>query len=157
MTRIRMTHPGIEGSEYLADPLQVPHLEENGWQVADGQDDSEVERWPMDLRRFEGQPKVELWHPATGGYYTAPESAVPYHRGRGWLVVGSDDYRAAQTAQATEDLSDRTVEELRELAKERGISPLPTKKAELLDALADQEQEQQQDAGEQPADQESEE
>lgn len=154
MARIRM----VSGdSEYLADPLQVPHLENAGWRVADGEDDSTVERWPMDLRKYEGQPEVELYSPTTGNYYKSPESAVPYHRARGWVVVGSDDYLAAQTAQAAEDLSDRTVEELRELAKERGISPLPTKKAELLDALSTQEQEQQQDAGDQPADQESEE
>lgn len=150
--KIRMTHPTIDGSEYLADPLQVPHLEEAGWEVADGEDDSQVERWPDDLRRFEGQPKVELYHPQTGGYYTAPESAVPYHREKGWLVVGSDDYRVAQGQQ----FDDKTVEELREVARERGLKVSGTKD-ELLARLQGEETTSTNEAGEQPASEQEEE
>lgn len=149
--RVRMTHPD-SGGEYLADPLQVPHLEEAGWQVADGEDDSAVERWPADLRRYEGQPEVELWNPKTGATYRCAESAAPYHREKGWLVVGSDDYLAAQEAR----YEDKTVEELRELAADRNLKKSGTKD-ELLARLRGQEQEQdrtdenQDQAGDEPA------
>jgi hypothetical protein len=133
---VRMTH-SISGGEYIAQREQVPHLEEAGWEQVPGQD-IKGEEWPAELRRYGGQPEVRLRHPVTGGEYASPESAVPYHQGRGWVRA---DEQAEQAA--TEGLETKTVPELRELAKAQGISPIPTTKPELLAALQ----------GEQPAEQ----
>jgi len=148
-----MTNPA-SGGEYDAAPEQVPHLERAGWERASGQDGVEVEEWPDELKRFGGQESVELYLPTTGAYYTAAKSATDHHQQRGWLVVGSEDYQAAVRAGAEASFEDKTVEELREEAKARGISPLPTKKAELIEALQvgdERDTKDQDQAGDEPA------
>ena len=137
---VRMRHPDLD-SEYLAEPGQVPHLEQAGWVQVEGQDE-QGEVWPEDLQLFDGQQQVRMRHPDLPGQeIVRAESAVPYHRERGWQVIEdtppSDENAPSSDAQA-EGRSEPTVAELREQAKAAGISPLPTTKADLLAALRDQ-------------------
>lgn len=141
---VRMTHPDHDGV-FDAQPSQVPFLKDARWQVAPGQDE-QGEEWPAELQRFEGQDQVKIRHPETGGETVVAASAVPYHRERGWLVV---DEQAEAEAEA--GLEGKTVPELRELAKARGISPIPATKPELLDALSEQASQDEGQAGVEPA------
>jgi len=140
---VRMTHP-VSGGEYDAQPSQVEHLKETGWELAEGEE-ADYERWPADLQRYGGQPEVQLRHPVTGAEYGSPESAVPYHQEKGW--VRADE-------QADQALEDKTVPELRDLAKEQGIKPIPATKPELIAALSSttpSDQAGEDDAGAEPA------
>jgi len=142
---VRMTHPDHDGV-FDAQPSQVPHLKDARWQVAPGQDE-QGDEWPAELQRFEGQDQVKIRHPETGGETVVAASAVPHLREKGWLVVEAE-------AEAEEGLEGKTVPELRELAKARGISPIPATKPELLDALSSEapdEQATEDQAGDQPA------
>ena len=144
-----MTHP-ISGGEYDADPLQVPHLEEAGWQVADGEDDSAVERWPADLRRFDGQAKVRMRHPQIDADpITVAESAVPFHREKGWQVI-DEEAEAAAAANPEHKTLQQLKDQLRELNKTRPDNdqlPVSGTKAELLERVRDAQNE----AGVEPA------
>jgi len=131
---VTITHPdpGVEDSR--VPPESVGLWRNSGWQLADGQD-TQVEELPPEAQRFEGQPQVRIYHPELDRVESVAESAVPQHRSQGWLL--------ADEAEA-ERLEAKNVAELRELAKERGISPIPSTKADLLEAL----QQTQDDAGE---------
>ncbi|HEY5987610.1 MAG TPA: hypothetical protein VIV12_14735 [Streptosporangiaceae bacterium] len=83
---VRMTHPDLEGAEIAVAPSAVPVHAESGWVEVPGQAE-QGEVWPAELQRFEGQPPVRLRHPETGAEITVAESAVPFHRERGWLPV----------------------------------------------------------------------
>jgi hypothetical protein len=126
---VRMRHPD-SGGTYDAQPSQVPLLELTGWQTVEGEDLSDVEPLPAELQPFEGQPTFRMRHPdVEGDPVTAAESQVPFYRERGWVLVTDEE-------QEEVGLEGLTVPELRELAKARGISPIPATKPELLDALS---------------------
>jgi hypothetical protein len=141
--KARMTHP-ITGADEIVDAGQVPHLEHAGWRFEEGDRDT----WPQELQRFDdGAPGVHIRNLNTGGATFVPE-LTGHLRERAWVEVGSDEDRAAQA----DKLEDKTVVELKELAKDRGISPIPTTKAELIEALEDsQDSKDQTEAGEKPA------
>jgi hypothetical protein len=122
----RITHPDPDVQDAIVGAASVPHWEYQGWKLAEG----DRETWPAELQRFEGQAQVRIRHPETGGEATVGADSVPHWRSRGWQVVDEADYPA--------DLETKTVAELRELAKKRGISPVPTTKADLVEALEDQ-------------------
>lgn len=130
MDEVRMRHPET-GAEINATPDQAAHYQRSGWQAVSGQ----PTRWPAELQRFEGQEQVRLWHPGLPNTRDEPlvvaASAVGLHRDKGWLRYDEQP----PTEQAAEGLDEKTVPELRELAKQQGISPLPTTKPELLEAL----------------------
>jgi hypothetical protein len=128
---VRMRHPDLE-QEINATSGQVPHFQVSGWQVIEGQDE-QGEQWPAELLPFEGQEKVRLTHPDLEGEITVAESAVPYHRERGWQVVEGEEPAAGP--EGADGLDGKTVPELRDLAKDEDIKPVPTTKPELLDAL----------------------
>ncbi len=127
---IRMTHPE-SGGTYDAQPSQVPHLQESGWQVAPGQAE-QGETWPAEVQRFEGQQRFRLRHPDLDTEITVAESAVPYHRERGWLIV--EEEPAAEAEGEVDRLDGLTVEQLREEARAAGI-PVSGAKAELIERL----------------------
>lgn len=148
MTKIRMTKADVD--DYLAEPMQVPHLRSVGWQVAEGQDTSEVQEWPDELQRFGGQPAVRIYHPDTGGETEVAESSWLFWREKGWLREDGDD----------RGLEDLTVAELkdriREVNKTREADDqlsLTGTKAELLERLSYTPQD---NAGDAPAQQEEE-
>jgi hypothetical protein len=134
---VHMVHPDLEGQSYDAQPSQVPHLQENGWQVAPGQTE-QGEVWPMEVQRFEGQPQIRLHHPDLEVEIVVAESAVPHHRERGWLIV--EDESVAEP-EVSEGFARLTVDQLRDEARARGLQVSGTK-AELLDRLADTDQQQ---------------
>jgi hypothetical protein len=142
--RMRNPDPGIDDTIVLA--AQVPHLEYNGWTYLEG----DRETWPEELQRFGGAEQVHIHHPETGGTAIVPRDAAAHWRSRGWVEL---DPQAEQAAA----LEDKTVVELRELAKERGISPIPTIKAELIEALEGAQEPTTDQAGDEPADQQEEE
>jgi SAP domain-containing protein len=142
---VRMTHPA-SGGEYDAQPGQVPHLQSSGWRVEPGQDD-QGEEWPEDLQRFGGQTQVRMRHPDIEGEITVAESAVPYHREKGWQVI--DDQAVTEAAQ-TGDLEDLTVEELKDEARARGLAVSGTK-AELIERLRSEDKQDTEQAGDEPA------
>jgi hypothetical protein len=82
---ILMTHPE-SGGTYDAQPSQVPHLQESGWQVVEGQAE-QGEVWPAEVQRFGGQPPVRMRHPQVADEITVAESARPHHAAQGWLVI----------------------------------------------------------------------
>ena len=120
----RMTHPDPTVEDAIAKAEQVPHLEHAGWRFVEG----DREHWPEELQRFDGETQVYIRHPVTGASSIVPEIAVPHWRAVGWQVVDPDAEQAAE-------LEGKKVAELRELAKDRGISPIPPTKDELIAAL----------------------
>lgn len=139
---VHMRNPK-SGGEYDAHPLQVEHLKLSGWQVAPGQQE-QGEEWPTEARLFEGQPVVHMRKSDVANEITVAESAVPFHQERGWQRIEAEpagepeslaEAVRPEAAEEGDGLEGRTVPELRELAKAQGISPIPTTKPELLDAL----------------------
>lgn len=134
-----MLHPDLPGQTYDAQPSQVPHLQETGWEEAPDQDEH-GEVWPVEAQRFGGQESVRIHHPETGGTAVVAASALPYHRERGWQVVGEEEAEAVSLAEATglPDLADGldglTVEELREELRARSLA-VSGSKAELVERL----------------------
>jgi hypothetical protein len=126
-----MTHPDLEGQEIAVAPSAVPVHAESGWQVVPGQDETGDE-WPAEVQRFEGQPPIRLRHPDLEQEITVAESAVPFHREKGWLPV--DDEGEPEPAG---DLEGLTVEQLRDLVRARGL-PVSGTKAELVERLSPQ-------------------
>jgi hypothetical protein len=139
--KARMTHPDPAVDDAIASASQVPHLEHAGWRFVEG----DREDWPEDLERSGREGMIYIRHPITGGTAFVPE-LTPAFRERGWEVVDPDAERVAA-------LEDKKVPELKELAKDLGISPIPTTKDELIEAIEDARQQHNQDtqAGEQPA------
>lgn len=140
---VRMIHPELPGQTYDAQPSQVPHLQETGWSEAPDQDEH-GEVWPVEAQRFGGQSSVRIHHPETGGTAVVAASALPYHRERGWQVVGEEsEAEAVSLAEATglPDLADAldamTVEQLRDEARAVGL-PVSGTKAELVERLRNQ-------------------
>jgi hypothetical protein len=131
----RIRHPDPDVQDAVVPASAVPEWERNRWEFVEG----DREDLPREYQKYEGQPERRIYHPGLDRYEHVAESAVPEWRSRGW--VPADDVEQA-------DLEAKKVAELRELAKERGISPIPTTKAELIEALNDQEQTQ---AGDEPA------
>jgi hypothetical protein len=160
---VRMRHPTLPGQEIDATDGQVPHFEAAGWEKAEGQE-GQGETWPAEAQRFEGQEQARIRHPETGGETVVARSAVPFHRERGWEEVKADEPGPAEAEQAAPGshrgglvvgeaaatFEGRTVEELREQAKARGVRGYSSmNRAELLGRLADTDTEQEQEA---PAD-----
>lgn len=141
----RMRHPDPAIPDQTVYASQVPHLELSGYQFVEG----DREEWPAEALPFGGQPVVRIYHPELEAYHEVAESAVPYHRERGWVLVEDEAEAEAQAG-----LEGKTVPELRELAKNQGITPIPTTKPELLAALTKQPSEDQ--AAEAAQDQEEE-
>jgi hypothetical protein len=133
-----MRHPETGGT-YAAQPSQVPHLQASGWQVVEGQAE-QGEVWPLEVQRFEGQPPIRLRHPDLDEEITVAESAVPFHREKGWLIVDDEPAERAEAApsetapEAADDLDGKTVPQLQELARARGL-PVSGTKPELLERL----------------------
>ena len=125
--RARMSHPdpGVEDANVSAS--QVPHFENAGWRHEEGDRDT----WPEELQRFGGQPQIRLYHPELDRYEVVAESQVPHLRSVGWMLAEEHE---------TDQLEGKKVAELRELAKDRGISPIPSTKDELIAALEEQQQ-----------------
>jgi hypothetical protein len=128
---VRMRHPE-SGGEYDAQPSQVPHLVEAGWQVMPGQA-VEGEIWPTEAQRFGGQDQVRIRHPETGGETVVAASSVPYHRERGWDMV-SEESASGEAAQPEDRLEEMTAEELKDYARRAGL-PVSGTKAELVERL----------------------
>jgi hypothetical protein len=148
---VRMTHPNLPGAEISVAASAVPFHEDSGWKQVPGQAER-GEVWPAELRLYGGQPLVRLYHPDLDAEVTVAESAVPFHRERGWQVVDVDDpgpETPAEDAAEGDGLDAKTVAELQALARDRGL-PVSGTKAELLERLREHEQQQdvQQDAGE---------
>jgi hypothetical protein len=141
----RIRHPEV--GESVVPASAVEHWKRAGWTFVEG----DAEQWPVEAQQFGGQQQVRIRHPITGGESIVAESAVPHWRSVGWLVVD-----AHAEAEATAGLEHKTVPELRELARDRGLKPIPATKPELVAALGDQpatEQNQVADqAGDEPAD-----
>ena len=131
--KARMTYPDPGVEDATVDASQVPHMEHVGWQYLEG----DREDWPAELRETGRAGMVYIRNRNTGGTAFVPELSG-HLRERGWEEV---DPGAEQAA----DLEAKKVAELKALAKERGISPIPTTKAELLEAL---QQETEEGAGE---------
>ena len=130
--KARMTYPDPGVEDVTVDAMQVGHFEHAGWRYVEG----DREDWPAELREAGREGMVYIRNRYTGGTAFVPELSG-HLRERGWEEV---DPQAEQAA----DLEAKKVAELKALAKERGISPIPTTKAELLEAL----QETQDEAGE---------
>jgi hypothetical protein len=130
--KARMTYPDPDVEDAVVDAMQVGHFEHAGWRHAEG----DREDWPAELQGAGREGMVYIRNRDTGGTAFVPE-LVGHLRERGWEEVDPDAEQAA-------DLEAKKVAELKALAKERGISPIPTTKAELLEAL----QETQDEAGE---------
>jgi len=130
---VLMRHPD-SGGTYDAQPSQVPHLQESGWQVAEGQTE-QGEVWPAEVRRFEGQPPVRMRHPQVADEITVAESARPHHAAQGWLVV-EDAVEEAGVGSWIQEVAfeDYTVEQLRDEARAVGVMVSGTK-AELIERL----------------------
>jgi hypothetical protein len=139
----RISYPDPTIDDQVVPASAVPHWERVGWSFVEG----DREDLPASYQRFEGQPPIRIYHPGLDRYEIVAESAVAQHRSQGWQLAS--DAEAA-------GFDGKTVEQLREIAREQGISPLPAKKAELIEALTggqqDQDQDQDQDqAGNKPA------
>lgn len=135
----RMTHPDPGVDDVTVNALQVPHLEHAGWRYVEG----DREEWPAELR---SENQVYIRNLTTGGTAFVPELSG-HLRERGWVEVGSDDDQAVQVQR----LEDKTVEELRELARDRRLK-VSGNKDELLARLAGTEEQDTQDqAGGEPA------
>jgi hypothetical protein len=138
--KARMTYPDPEVEDAIVDAIQVPHFEHGGWRYVEG----DREDWPAELQEAGREGMVYIRNRTTGGTAFVPELSG-HLRERGWEEVDPEAERAAE-------LEDKNVAELRELAKERGISPIPKTKDELLEALSDQHDQHDQDqAGGEPA------
>jgi len=128
---VRMRHPDLEEEIVVASSAAPLHAL-SGWAAVEGQDDM-GEELPAELQPFEGQPQVRLYHPdVEGDPITVAESAVPFHRERGWLVV--EDEEAASEAEPVDELDGLTVAELQDVARDQGL-PVSGTKQELLERL----------------------
>jgi SAP domain len=146
--KARMRHPDPEVDDAIVDAAQVPHLEHGGWQYVEG----DRETWPDELRERGREGMVYIRNRYTGGTAFVPELAGHLAE-RGWEEVDPEAEQAAA-------LEGKTVEELRDLARDRGLKVSGTKD-ELLARLRETGQatvavevEQEQDteqAGDQPA------
>ena len=123
-----MRHPDLPGQDFDAPSSAVPFHQAAGWQVIPGQDE-QGDEWPDELLPFEGQPPIRMRHPNLDQEITVAESAVPIHRSSGWQVVEDDT-----EADEGDDLSELTVEELKDEARARNL-PVSGTKAELLERL----------------------
>jgi hypothetical protein len=121
--KARISHPDPGVEDAIVDAIQVPHFEHAGWRYVEG----DREDWPPEAREESRAGWVYIRNRSTGGTTFVPELTAALAE-RGWEEVDPEAERAAE-------LEDKTVAELRELAKGRGISPIPTTKAELLEAL----------------------
>jgi len=142
---VLMRHPNLPGQETPMPASSVEQWKLAGWEVVEGQEE-QGEQWPEEARPYEGQPVVHLTHPNPDvrDDIWVPESAVPEHRARGWLVVGSDE----EQEQAAAGLENLTVAELqghiRALNEHRADDqqlPISGTKAELIQRIQDAEAE----------------
>jgi hypothetical protein len=140
--KARIRHP--DAGESIVPASAVPHHERSDWEFVEG----DREDWPTEAQPFGGQPLVRIRHPVAGES-RVPQSAVPQWRSVGWEVVEPDD-QAEASAEAVE-IEEFTVPQLRQLARDRGISPIPSTKPELLAALSGDQESPEDQAGDQPA------
>jgi hypothetical protein len=131
----RITYPDPGVGDAVVPASAVSHWEGIGWKFAEG----DREDPPAEYQRFEGQPVVRIYHPELDRYEVVAESAVPEHRSHGWVL--------AEDAVAAE-LEDKTVAELKEEAKARGL-PVSGTKEELRERITEYDAQDQ--AGDEPA------
>lgn len=136
---VRMSHPDLPGQDIEVAASAVPFHVEAGWSEVPDQDER-GEQWPAEAQPFGGQPVVRLRHPDLDAEIEVAASAVPFHRDKGWVLV--EEVEAAE-------LDGKTVEELREIAGQRGLRKSGNKD-DLLARLRG-EQEQDTKAGDEPA------
>jgi hypothetical protein len=146
--KARIRHP--DAGESIVPASAVPHHERSDWEFVEG----DREDWPTEAQPFGGQPLVRIRHPVAGES-RVPQSAVPQWRSVGWQIVEPDD-QAAQTVTPVGEggelaMEEFTVPQLRQLARDRGISPIPSTKPELLAALSGDQESPEDQAGDQPA------
>jgi hypothetical protein len=141
--KARMTHPDPGVEDAIVASSQVPHLEHAGWRYMEG----DREDWPDELRETGREGMVYIRNRTTGGTAFVPE-LVGHLRERGWEAVEPAEEATTGAFIEEASLADLTVPELRDLAKERGISPIPTTKAELIEALEQQDHHDGDQAGE---------
>jgi hypothetical protein len=145
MGKVRMTHPDLD-TEILVASSAVPIHANSGWRPVPGQEDM-GEEIPPDLQRFDGQEQVRMRHPDLAEIITVARAAVPVHRSVGWLEV--DEEQKAE-------LEDKTVADLKEEARARGLQVSGTKD-ELVERIREYDTEQPSEEPATPADEESEE
>jgi hypothetical protein len=131
----RMTHPDPDIGDGIVPASAVSHWEGIGWKFAEG----DREDPPKEYQRFEGQPAVRIYHPGLDRYEVVAESAVSQHRSNDWVLA--DQVEAEQ-------LEAKTVAELKEDAKARGL-PVSGTKEELRERITEYDAQEQ--AGDQPA------
>jgi SAP domain len=149
MGKVRMTHPDLD-EEIVVETSAEPIHANSGWRRAPGQDDIPAEEIPPDAQRFDGQEQVRMRHPDLAEIIVVGRAAVPMHRSVGWLEVEEE---------AKAELEDKTVADLKEEARKRGLQVSGTKD-ELVERIRTYDTEEQSSegvAGDQPADKESEE
>lgn len=132
--QVRMNHPDLPGQEIRVPASAAGFHRNAGWHTAEGET-NQGEQLPAELQRFEGQQQVRLYHPELDRFETFAESAVPHWRSRGWIPAEE----AAERQNAT--LEAKTVEELRDLARQRGVKVSGTKD-ELVTRLREGESDQ---------------
>lgn len=138
---VTITYPDPSVGDARVPAASVGHWRNAGWDLAPDQDTSRVEELPVEVRRFEGQGQVRLYHPALDRTETFAESAVPHWRSKGWVPADQAvTHAAAQEAAAMEEL---TVEELKDRVRAHNEQlgegaerlSLSGTKAELLERL----------------------
>jgi hypothetical protein len=152
MAGVRMFHP-ITGAEMTVQPEGRAIWENSGWRVAPGQDDIGPDL-PAEVQQFGGEERTYMRHPNVAGDPTpVARSALATHRSVGWQEVVYQDGEWVAVEEQRQEREAKTVEELRDEARERGLKVSGTKD-ELLERLQAGTSD---DAGDQPADDESEE
>jgi hypothetical protein len=123
MGKVRMRHPDLD-TEILVESSAVPIHANSRWEPVPGQEDM-GEEIPPDLQRFDGQEQVRMRHPNLSETIIVARSAVPVHRSVEWYEVDEE---------AKAELEDKTVADLREEARSRGLQVSGTKD-ELIDRI----------------------
>lgn len=100
MSGVRIYHPDLD-TEITVPSSAVPFHQEAGWQPVEGQQDM-GEVWPAEIRRFGGQTPIRMRHPDMESEITVAESAVPFHRERGWQTIDEE----APTVEDVADVAD---------------------------------------------------
>jgi hypothetical protein len=124
MPLVRLIHPEVE-QEIVVDTSAEPMHANSGWRRAPGQDHIPREELPAEVQRFEGQEQIRMRHPNVHDEITVGLSAMGMHQEKGWVRV---EEAAAQ------ELEDKTLEELRDEVRARGLK-VSGSKDELIERL----------------------
>jgi SAP domain len=133
----RIVHPDLDPDGVVVPAESVPHHERAGWQFIEGDRDT----WPKELQKYGGQREVRIYHPQLDRTVGVPESAVPFHREKGWVPADERD---------AEQLEESTVDDLKDEARKRGLKVSGTKD-ELVERIQAYDAQQQTEAGDAPA------